>query len=73
MNNEAERLADWLDNSEPNFYPESACRMDTTLATKVAEAAAELRRLSAEVKRLKKERDNYREATIYFLTEDDDD
>ena len=43
----AQRLADWLDNSDCNFYGESSMWFDNKLAEKVDEAAAELRRLDA--------------------------
>lgn len=43
----AQRLADWLDNSDCNFYGESSMWFDNKLAEKVGEAADELRRLDA--------------------------
>ena len=43
----AQRLADWIDNADCNFYGESSIWFDSKLAEKVDEAVAELRRLDA--------------------------
>ena len=43
----AQRLADWLDNADCNFYDESSMWFDSRLAKRVDQAVAELRRLDA--------------------------
>ena len=48
----AQRLADWIDNADCNFYGESSIWFDSKLAEKVDEAADELRRLDALVDEL---------------------